>query len=395
MAPAEPDPRRDRKVAGSVVLGWMFLSGAALSGLVGPNRSAVEAELGIGHGAFGLGLAAIQVGCGLAGLALAPLLRLVPPARQMLAGMALVTAGLFTVCFTQGDAWLAVGWSIFTFGSILAFVANTLGGGIWSADPRRGVMLLHAVNGAGKAAGPMVAAVALAWNWRWSIVAVAAMAAVTSALVAIHQGALARVAPPVAPAPAGRSRGGGPLLWYVALLFALLTGAEVSLQTLLPLFYEREHGVPAPVASMLFTVHLAGLAAGRFLTLGCSARVSHRAIIGGCLATAVFIVPAIVGRDWFWWAAGLFLAGGMHSGTWATLYAQSAERMDHAPTLLNLGIAFGCLAGIAACVVASSRIAEWSLAGGIWFSMAVLAAFALCYFAGPFGRAPAVRDADG
>src|SRR5205085_2229509 len=57
---ASRPPREGRRLA-TVAMAWMFLFGMIGTGLVGPNRTSIEREFGIGHAAFGIAFAALQL----------------------------------------------------------------------------------------------------------------------------------------------------------------------------------------------------------------------------------------------------------------------------------------------------------------------------------------------
>ncbi len=389
MASSEPGAlpsSSDRAAAGSIVLTWMVLFGAAMSGLVGPNRSAIEAEYHISHTAFGWAFCVIQVVCGLLGLFLGRWTARLAPSRVLLLAFAFVAAGFGVVCCTRGAGALAIGWTVLTFGTVLSYVSNTISQAVWREEPRRGLLLLHALNGVGKVSGPVLSAIALAYYWRWSFAFVGALTALATVAVWRLLGVVDRVAPPHPPVKRQDSSVRlDPTFWTIVLLFALLNGAESSLHTLMPLFYERVHHTTASTASLLFTAHLGGLAVGRLATVFLPSRISHRALIAACLSTVVFMPAAILTTNMALRIVALFLTGGTHSSTFATLYAHSAEAMRHNPRALDYGAAFGCLSGIAVAVIVSSQIAETSITAGMWFSVAVLIAFGLAYFTARLG----------
>lgn len=366
-----------------VIMSWVFLGGAIGAGLIGPNRDAIELEYGLSKSQFGAALAGIQFVFAGAVLLAAGRLRRLGMLGILLAALTAQAVGFAVIFLTSDILALGAGWALVILGSMLGAQTNNISMDLWAHNPRRGVLMLHAFNAAGKAAGPLVVAFCLvmAWSWRMSFLLMGGATLVLAMLVV----AILRTARPSASAPsAARKLEGGvlrrPFFWMCVMPFGLIAGGEAAFATLMPSYFHTCRGLSPEMAGALLTVHLLGLVAGRFASTALGGHVSNNTIIGACLAAGVFVVPAL-------WTdipavrnICLFMLGVLFSSTWPTYYAQVWQFWKGRSDMLAFGSALGTITGISACVLISSMIAEWNMIAALFFGPAVLWAFGLLYF---------------
>jgi len=376
-----------------LIMAWVFLAGVVRTGLVGPNRSSIEAAYGLTHSQFGLGIALIQIVCAGGVLLAAPRLRRYRPMRLIMAGLGVQVAGFMLVCATASIEGLAAGWAIITIGLVLGSVVQNVSMDLWVDNPRKGVVLLHSFNAGGKVAGPAVTAMCLTNGWRSSFAAVGIINLVILAAFCLS---------PRRPEHVYRRgpREGGdmglgilrkPLYWLCVLPFGMIAGGEAAFATLMPSYFEKVGGMSPEKASLLLTVHLLGLMAGRFATAYAGARASNKKIIGVCLGAGVFVFPAILIEQWFIRCASLFLLGVMFSSTWPTFYAQVSGFFRDHREMLAYGSSLGNYLGISLCIVLSSVIADYDLRLSLFVGPVVLWLFGVLYYLTCLCRGPGSR----
>jgi MFS family permease len=372
-----------------LAISWMFLYGAIGTGLVGPNRPAVEREFGLSHAQFGGAFALIQIVCSSGALVVSLRMRAFHRGSALSLSLLLQTVGFFRVFTSAAPQGLIFGWGLITLGAILGFVSNSLSQDLWPDSPRRGVLLLHGMDASGKVVGPLVAAICLSRGWRWSFF-IAGTA--TFGLLLLSLFAQKRLPRRSAPSsslqndPVNRRH----LFASGILPFALLTGANVSFATLVPTYCQAVFGMDARLASLFLGIHLSGMALGRFIFFHFHQCLSPNVVIRVCLATGLFIFLGFPGASLPLLGLSLFGVGGMFSGIWPTYYSQASRYFKSEPHLLDLGSALGGNLGSAACVLMSSLIAERSVFGSLVFGPAALWLFGLLYFSGPLSKsAPA------
>jgi len=371
----------------ALILSWMFLFGMIGTGLVGPNLSSIEREFRISHGQFGIVFALIQIACSTVVLFAASRLRRLDSSLAFIAGLLMQTAGFVCIYLAPCTTALAGGWTLITLGTVLGAVANNVSARLWPDNPRRGVTLLHGFNGIGKVAGPLVAAVCLLLGWRLSFLAVGVVTLVLLAGFWRERRRLAEFSAPEEAAPSGTGEAlRRPFYWLCILPFGLIAGGDVCFAALLPAYYERTHGLSPQGASLLLTAHLLGLAVGRFVFVYLSDRLSNNRVIGLCLLAGLFVVPAILARHPWAWAAALFGVGWMFSSTWPTYYAQVSRFFSRDPHMLDYGSGLGNALGIALCVWGSSSLAERYPEAALLCGPAALWLFGLLYFLSPLSR---------
>ena len=372
------------------------LLGLIGTGLVGPNRSSIEEEYGLSHSAFGMGLAAVQIVAAGGVLLATHRLRRLNPFRIAMTGMALNVVGFAFVFFTLDLVGLLLGWGLIILGYSLSSILNNVSMDLWPANPRRGVILLHSYNGGGKVVGPLVAAACLAVGWRWSFLTAGGLTFVLLAaflLVAKLPGEGYAAHTPADAPVLERQIVKRPFYWLCVLPFGLIAGGELAFATLMPTYFEKVAGLSKPAASLLLTVHLLGLVAGRFASAYLGSRASNNQIIAGCLAAGVFVFPALFAGHWLVRNASLFLMGVMFSATWPTFYAQVSRFLAGHKEMLAYGSGLGNQLGMSLCVLASSLIADANLTLSLLFGPAILWAFGALYYATRLSKAP--EDAAG
>lgn len=62
----------------------------------------------------------------------------------------------------------------------------------------------------------------------------------------------------------------------------------------MPEYFEQVRGTSATTGTLILTVHLLGLVAGRFASAFWGGRLSNAAVIGPCLASGAFVVPGVL-----------------------------------------------------------------------------------------------------
>jgi fucose permease len=375
----------------TLVMSWMFLFGMIGTGLVGPNRTAIEHEFRLSHAQFGTAFALIQIACASLVLYVAARRRSANNLTLLIVSLAVQVAGFVCVYLSHVVSGLAFGWTLITLGTVLGSVSNSVSAELWPDNPRRGVTLLHGFNSIGKVAGPLVAAALLTLGWRPSFLAVGTITLVL--LVAFWSNRL-RFTAPERHVPADVRLDGAlrqPAYWLTVLPFGLIAGGDVAFAALVPLYYETVHGLSPQTASLLLTSHLLGLVVGRFTFVALSDRLTNNLVIGLCLLNGLFIFPALLASSLIGWSLALFGVGWMFSSTWPTYYAQVAHFFPPGSRhLLDYGSGLGSSLGIALCVYASSALAEHHLAAALSFGPGVVWIFGVLYFLSPLSRADAI-----
>lgn len=372
----------NRRLVGLLIMSWMFMSGVIGTGLVGPNRSSVEQEFSLSHGQFGLAVAAIQITASFLALCVGPLLKRWSSYRVLMLGLAIQALGFAEIFLFHPVAGLVLGWALVNFGTVLGAVTNNISMHLFPSNPRKGVTLLHALNGTGKIAGPLLVAGCLVLGWRTSFLAVGLLTGLVLAaffLARRKKGVIPEQ--PVRDAASRRAEvWGSPFYWLSVLPFGMIAGGEAAFVTLMPVWFEKGQGYTPQAASLLLTIHLAGLASGRFLTGAFHERIGNNAIITGCLAAGLCVFPALLsGQLWVVYPA-LYLMGFMFSSTWPTVYAQVARFHSGHRDMLAYGSSVSNVVGISSCVLLSSLIADHSLRWSLLFGPAVLWLFGLIYY---------------
>lgn len=370
---------------GGLIMAWMWLFGAVNTGLIGPNRTAIEREYGLDHAGFGLALAVIQIVCAAMLLGIAASRRRFSSATGFVAALGAQALGFALIWGSRGVAALGIGWTLITLGTLLGAVANNLTSSLWAHNPRRGVNLLHGWNGVGKVCGPPVAALLLASGWRTSFGVVGIVVLGLWGAFLFHKPRFDALEPRAEKRAASDAMAllKQPFYWACVLPFGLIAGGDVAFATLAPLFYEKRWGLAPETGSWLLTLHLMGVAVGRFTFVALGEKWSPNAVIGACLITGVCVFPAALSPSPWVWGASLFGLGWMFSAVWPTFYAQVARFFPGREQMLALGSALGNTLGIALCVWLSSALADHNLVAALGVGPLAVWVFGALYFASP------------
>ncbi len=372
----------DASVRGTV-LGNMFLAGLIGAGLVGPNRPRIEEAFGLSHTTFGVGVAVSQLLSSALVLCLTDRLCRLGSFTLLSLATAIQIVGFLLVSAAGGVVTLAAGWALISGGATITSVTNKVAIAVWADNPQRGVNLLHAVNGAGKVAGPVVAAACLAvLSWRASFVAVGVMClAMMAAFLCVRRaGDAFDHAEPASGHPLA-SGWGEPRLWWGVAGLALIAGGEMAFATLAPLFFQETRGLSASKASFVLSVHLFGLVAGRWVTTWFGSTARPGVVVGACMACGLAVLPATLVSSPFVYLPSVFLLGGIFSAVWPTFFAQTALLLRGSRSRFAMAAGFGNVLGWTTCITLSSLVADRSLLFSVWFGPMVLWLFGLLYWA--------------
>jgi len=366
-----------------LIMSSVFLNGVIGTGLVGPNRPAIEAEFGFTHGQFGLGFAVLQMLAAVPVVLLAGRIGRLNPFKQVSLGLAVVATGFSAICFAPGALALMAGWMLVVGGTVMSSVTNNVSMDLWPSHPRRGVTLLHSFNAGGKVAGPLVAAFCVAYGWRSSFLAAGVMTlAVLAAFVTLDKPSRLIYGHDWAGQVAKINTGVMKQLryWHCVLPLGLIAGGEAAFVTLVPTYFQRVRHFSAGAASLMLTIHLLGLMVGRFAAAGAAKKVSNDTIINVCLVTTLFVFPAVLAGNWMVSIPALFLAGLMSSATWPTYYGQAFARLPQHGHMLAYGSFVANTVGISLCVLLSSLIADLNLTISMFVGPAVFWLFGVVYY---------------
>ena len=359
----------NRRLVGVLIMSWMFLSGMIGTGLVGPNRSSIEREFSISHGQFGLAVAAIQITASCLALCVGPAEALEqlprPDAGARDPGAGLRYHLLSPPARRAGDR-LGVGQLRDRAGRgnqqpQHASVARQPPQGSDVAARRERYRKDRRSAPSGGAPGPGLAFELPGDRGLTGLVLAAFF------LVRRKKGGI-----PEQPVRDGASRRaavwGNPFYWLSILPFGMIAGGEAAFVTLMPVWFEQGHCYTPQAASLLLTIHLAGLASGRFLSGALHERIGN-AIIAGCLAAGLFVFPALLSGQPGVVYPALYLMGFMFSSTWPTVYAQVARFHTGHRDMLAYGSSVSNVVGISSCVLLSSLIADHSLRWSLLFGL--------------------------
>lgn len=381
-----------------LILFWFLLAGAVRTGLVGPNRPSIEEEFGLTHGQFGLGIAVIQVlSAGLI-LAITSRLKRLNPMSVMIFGLALQLGGFGFVAATGDIYSLCIGWWLISAGTSLGAVGNNVSMDLWPQEPRKGVVLLHSFNAAGKVIGPVIAGLCLYLSWRMSFLGVGVVTlAGLAAFVLLYRKANRFYAQRHHEEIQKKLTRGvlhRPVFWLVVCFFAMIAGGEFIFATIMPTYFHNVRGFSKEQASWLLSLHLLGLMCGRFISAHFAGRRSNRAIVGICLLCGVAIVPILYSNSMVLLLPALFVLGGMFSSTWPSTYAHLNGPFAHYRAELAYGSALGNNLGFAVFAITSSYLADWSLEAAMLMGPIVLWLFGLLFFFGPLRSETRPIDAE-
>ncbi|HEX2950100.1 MAG TPA: MFS transporter, partial [Armatimonadota bacterium] len=157
---------------------------------------------------------------------------------------------------------------------------------------------------------------------------------------------------------------------------------------LMPTYFHEVQGVTKPIASILLTIHLLGIAAGRLCSVPLNRRISNHMLIGGCLLAGLAIFPVLTCHSPFVLYPALFLVGVMFSCVWPTYFAQVSQFYQGDQDFFAYSALLGDAIGTAGCVYISSLIADFSLPFSLLFCTGVFWLFGLLYFSSRLSRSP-------
>ncbi len=371
---------------GAVIMGLILVMGVLNTGMIGPNRLAVQQEFGLSHTQFGVGLAVVQIAATLVLFATTRFIERFNPVLLLAASQLLQALGLLCIFVSGSIAMLIAGWAVVALGMRLNSISNSLSMALWPREPRKGVTLLHGYNAVGKLLGPLLVAACVGLGWRFSF---AVVAAICTLLFLCLVGILmdGRVA---VPSMGSRSPGSDvfrrPLYWIGLLCILCIVGGEAVFATLFPSYLQEVESYTARAASMAFSVHLAGLTAGRFISAYGLRQVSSNRILGLCLLSAAFLAPALLLRQPLIRLPSLFVFGFLFSTTWPTFFAHFSALFPGEAVALSYGAGFASTLGISLSVVASSLVADSNITLALLLSPAIMLLFGLIHFCSPLAR---------
>lgn len=369
------------------IMTLLLLMGVLNTGLVGPNRLSIEREYGLAHSHFGLGLAVVQVSATLVLFAATRFVERFNPVHLLAVSQLMQALGLALIFATHSLVALVAGWAVTTVAMRLNSISNSLSMALWPREPRKGVILLHAYNALGKLTGPLLVAVCIVLGWRFSFLVTSAVCALTFlALVGLSVSGRAQV-PHLGTRPHGSSAFHRPLYWVGITGITLIAGSETVFLTLYPTYLEEVHRFTPSMASLAFSVHLAGLAAGRFIAAYFLGKRSDNFIIGACVVSSALIFPALWADMALIRYASLFVFGFAFSATWPVHFARLSAFFPGEGAALSYGAGFASVVGISLAVLGSSYVADFDMTAALLISSAVMVGFGVLYYGSPLGRA--------
>ncbi|MBD3240760.1 MAG: MFS transporter [Chitinivibrionales bacterium] len=369
-----------------VIMSLVLLMGVLNTGMVGPNRMPVQREFGLTHSQFGIGLAVVQILATFALFASTRLIERLNPLMLLAASQLLQAVGLFGIFATNSIGMLVSGWALVAFGMRLNSISNSLSMALWPQEPRKGVTLLHGYNAVGKLIGPLLVAVCIGLGWRFSFAVVSAVCLLLfiSLLLLVVGGRV--TVPSLGSRPPGTGVFRRPLYWVGLSCIMLISGGEAVFATLFPSYLQQIDGYTTRMASVAFSVHLAGLTAGRFISAYGLRRLTNNRIIALCLASAAFLAPVLLFRQPLIRYPSLFLFGFLFSTTWPTFFAQLSARFPGEAGALSYGAGFASTLGISLSVLVSSFVADSSITAALLLSPLIMLAFGLVHYTSPLSR---------
>ncbi len=113
----------------TLIMAMIALTGLIGAGLIGPNRSAIEAEYGLSHSQFGTGIAVIQIFVATAVLLTANRLKRFASLKVLMVGLALQALAFSAIYFTRSVWAMALSWAMIILALKLAAVSNHIAPG--------------------------------------------------------------------------------------------------------------------------------------------------------------------------------------------------------------------------------------------------------------------------
>ena len=346
------------RIQGNVLL-VVFGTGAMAAPIVGAVRESLQAEMGISRGQLGLWVFLIGiVGAG-AALVLSMLLRGMVRTSFVRAGILgmFVGCGLLALGSSNG-AWglllLGIGWFAIRLGHPLTGSANGIFADLWESSPHTGLIILHAVNSAGKVAAPLavvllgsdVRPASLVFTVMFGALLLESLLWPKDSLRELCEIERGRETEPQVRVPRD------PLVWICVLQFAFIAGAEGGATSIMGSLVQELRPVPVEwisaetwpsVVLMLLTL---GIFIGRTVFAVLSLRLSERAILVVCLFCGLFCVPAAFVANPAIYLPSTFLTGVCFSATWPAFFSLAARTYPVKRTFLGIAALFFSTLGI-------------------------------------------------
>ncbi len=399
-APEREPPGRHWRIQGNVLL-LVLGSGAMAVPFIGALRESVQRQAGISRAEFGLWVFVLGLVGGVIGLALSVVMR-----RTLRTTFIRIGAwGMFIACVLLAVAEPAPGWALapLVLGWLILRTAHPLTGSgngifadLWDHSPHTGIILLHSVNAFGKVAAPLavlafgtaVRPTALLFAGMFGLLAVESVFWPRQSLDYLSRLERSRDVKRRLRLPSN------PWVWLCVVQFAFIGGAEGGATSIAASLVEVLRPVPGGFttasrwASTALVVMTAGIFVGRVVFTLFSFRLGERSIIGACLVSGLFAVPAAFATRPLLYLPAMFVTGICFSATWPAFFALAARHYPEERTFLSIGAIFFSLLGIwgatylASAIGDADRLLPWALVA----SVAVAVPFALFLYVSPVGR---------
>jgi len=348
-----------------------------VSGLIPVHMDKITAAFGVGRGTVGTVLAVASFLS--AGFAFSAgfVAERVGNLRVLLVGVGGQSVAIAVFAFA-GQPWMALVLVILFFGlANTTCVSNAVSVEFFSSSRKRGVNLLHAVNGLGKFAGPLVALALAGTLWRWGFLAVGiyGLLLLAPGFVLLGQGVHSKRL-------AGMHDEGvlhRPLYWVCSFGFVLIVGAEFGVSAWLPEYLRVEHSFSERLKTIMQTLLLAGLVSGRFATVFIGYRLSHRRILTVCCSCALFILPVVLFRNTVLTGVCLFLTGIASSAAWPTHFAYITRFFPNRQSALTSGAGLANTAGYTVAFLLGGWISEVSLTASVLMGLVLMTCYAALF----------------
>lgn len=368
----KPVSATQRALVLAVVLLQSTIAPIVMSGLIPNYMGQLTDTFGASRGQIGTVLAVTVLIASAFGLLAGSLAERIGNERVLVIaiGGQAITAALFTFV---GSTWAALLLALAFYSTMnMTCVANAVATDFFVSSRKRGVNLLHAINSVGKLAGPVVALI-FAAVWRWGFFATGIYGLVLLAM------ALTAFRGPVHRVSTERLRNDPvlhrPLFWVTVAGFALLVAAEFSVAQWLPTFLTKVRGFSGDVTKILHACFMAGLVSGRFGMVLFGYRFSHRQVLYGCIACALFLLPAM------WLTAPiavgvfLFLHGIAFSAAYPTHFSYITRFFPRHVSALSGGSGLSRCVGFATAYFVSGWISDWSPTWAVLTGVVMMAAY--------------------
>ncbi len=349
---------RHLRIQGNVLL-VVFGTGAMAAPIVGAVRESFQQQMGISRGQLGLWV--FLIGMAGAGIALALCMLLRGTVRASFVRLGIL--GMFVGCGLlvlggadgiRGLVLLGAGWFAIRLGHPLTGSANGIFADLWESSPHTGLIILHAVNSAGKVAAPLAVALlgsdvrpaSLVFTTMFGALLVESLLWPKESLRELRDIELSRETEPRLRVPRD------PLVWICVLQFAFIAGAEGGATSIMGSLVEELRPVPLEWISaetwpsVVLTLLTLGIFVGRTVFAVLSFRLSERAILAVCLLCGLFSVPAAFVAEPLVYVPSTFLTGVCFSATWPAFFSLAARTYPVERTFLGIAALFFSALGI-------------------------------------------------